>query len=268
MRWLVIVVIVLTATSAAAQTATVTVNGTTGALTVAPGTAMTVAVTNAGTANVWDYVMVAPTGAPADYWTGVFQFLNGTATLPATPITTATLAVIAPTALGAYEVRFNAAGQFARLATSGVITVGTTPPSPPPPPPTTPGPWIVYGQTMPVCNGDINNPTPNVNGLVGEVAALPYTVPDGTELIIDAYGIESYATATGGVVLAPYIGPTPPIPNNAFLHSVYSNDQSNETTGVEFHIPAGKVFNIRLMSSECPSSVTGWYVKGHLIDAQ
>jgi hypothetical protein len=110
-----------------ASSASVTVNGTTGAVTVAAGAAMTVVVTNNGTANVWDYVMVAPVGAPANYWTGVFQFLNGTTTLPSSVIRNATLSVPAPSTPGTYEVRFNAAGQFGRLATSGVITVAAAP---------------------------------------------------------------------------------------------------------------------------------------------
>ena len=129
--------------------ASMMVNGTTGALTVAPGAAMTVAVTNSGTADVWDYVMVAPVGAPANYWSGVFQFLNGTTTLPAAPITNATISVRAPTTPGTYEVRFNAAGQFNRLATSGVITVSSSepPPPPPPPPPSSSASMTVNGTT-------------------------------------------------------------------------------------------------------------------------
>lgn len=128
-------------------------------------------------------------------------------------------------------------------------------------------PWIVYGQTAPVCQGGINNPKPNVNGLVGEVSALPYTVPTGKTLVITGYGLEAYANVPYGLVLAPYLGPTPPASNAAFLHSVYADNASNETVGVEFHLPAGTIFNLRLMSSECPAQVVGWYVKGRLVDA-
>ncbi len=128
-------------------------------------------------------------------------------------------------------------------------------------------PWIVYGQTAPMYNGAVNNPPPSVNGLIGEVAALPYTVPAGKVLIIEAYGIEAYATVVQGLVLVPYLGATPP-PNNAvFLHSVYADNASNETTGVRFHLPAGTVLNVRIMSNENPSQVVGWYVRGCLVDA-
>jgi subtilisin family serine protease len=131
----------------AASSASISVNGSTGALTVAPNAAMTVVLTNPGSGDVWDYVMAAPTGAPSDYWTGVFQFLNGTTTLPTSVIHSATITVRAPSTAGTYELRFNAAGKFNRLATSGVITVaGTSDPSPPAPaPPSTSASMTVNG---------------------------------------------------------------------------------------------------------------------------
>jgi hypothetical protein len=128
-------------------------------------------------------------------------------------------------------------------------------------------PWTVYGQTSPVYNGAVDNPPANVNGLIGE-ASLPYTVPDGKVLVITAYGLEAYAQVANGLVLAPYLGATPPKTNGVFLHSVYANDASNETVGVRFHIPAGKVLNVRLMSNENPAQVVGWYIAGELCDAQ
>ena len=109
------------------RSVSMTVNGTTGSLTVAPAALLSVVVANNGPANVWDYVMVAPVGAPANYWSGVYQFLNGTTTLPSSVIRNATISVPAPSTPGTYEVRFNAAGQFGRLATSGVITVAAAP---------------------------------------------------------------------------------------------------------------------------------------------
>lgn len=129
----------------------------------------------------------------------------------------------------------------------------------------TASPWIVYGQTAPICQGGITNPVPSSNGLIGEVAALPYTVPDGKVLVVEAYGLEAYGNVPGGLVLVPYIGATPPTLQQ-FLHSVFSDNASNETVGVEFRLPAGKVFNLLLMSNECPAQVVGWYVKGKLVD--
>lgn len=137
----------------------------------------------------------------------------------------------------------------------------------------TSSPWILYGQTAPICQGAINNPKPNVNGLIGEVVSLPYTVPDGKTLIVEAYGLEAYGNVPGGLVLAPYLGVTPPTTNSVFLHSVFSDNDTNEAVGAEFHLPTGTVFNVRLMSNECwagqvsgtPGNVVGWYVKGRLV---
>ena len=127
-------------------------------------------------------------------------------------------------------------------------------------------PWIVYGQTAPICQGGVTNPKPNVNGLIGEVASLPYTVPVGKVLIVDAYGLEAYGNVPGGLVLVPYLGVTPPASNNAFLHSVFSDNASNEALGIEFRLPAGKILNLLLMSNECPAQIVGWYVTGRLVD--
>lgn len=123
-------------------------------------------------------------------------------------------------------------------------------------------PWIVYGQTTPICQGGVYNPTPNTNGLLGEVTALPYTVPPGKTLVITGYGLEAYGNVPGGLVLVPYIGATPPTLGQ-FLHSVFSDNASNEQSP-EFHLPAGTVFNLLLMSNECPAQVVGWYVKGRV----
>jgi hypothetical protein len=124
-----------TSQSSVTETASITVNGTRSAITVAPGAQLSVVLANSGATNTWDYVMVAPVGAAANYWTGVFQFMNGTTTLPPSAIRNATITVVAPTTPGTYELRFNAAGQFNRLATSGVITVaGVVPPAQAPAP--------------------------------------------------------------------------------------------------------------------------------------
>ena len=108
--------------AALAATPGLTVNGGTGALTVATGSVMSVVVTN-GPANPWDYLTVVPVGSPNNLWTGVYQFLNGTTTAPRVGLSNATVSVPAPTTPGMYEVRFLENGWYNRLATSGVITV-------------------------------------------------------------------------------------------------------------------------------------------------
>jgi len=121
-------------TSAAALALTVvgpsiTVNGSSGAISVLPGAAMTIAVAN-GPAHVYDWVTIAPVGSAANVYSGIW-FLSGTNMPPAAGRSSATFNIPAPATPGTYEVRFNASGYYERLATSGVITVS----SPPPPPP-------------------------------------------------------------------------------------------------------------------------------------
>jgi hypothetical protein len=127
-------------------------------------------------------------------------------------------------------------------------------------------PWIAYGQTLPVKGAAVDNPQTNCNGLRGEVTALPYTVPADKELVLEAYGLESYGNVPGGLVLVPWIG-NPPATNAQCLHSVFSDNQSNETIGVRFHIPAGKKLNVRIMCNEDIAQVVGWYLRGTLVAA-
>lgn len=130
-------------------------------------------------------------------------------------------------------------------------------------------PWTAYGQATSVPNGSINNPTANINGLRGEVS-LPYTVPEGMELHLTSYGGEAYAipstaAAPQGIVYVPFIGPV--CENATCLHSVYASQQSNEVTGVEFIVPAGKVLNYRIESSYSEAFVVGWFMRGFLCAA-
>ena len=117
---------------------TMTVNGSSGALSVAPGAALAVAITN-GPAHVYDWVTIVPVGSAATAYSGIW-FLSGTSAPPASGQSTAAFTIPAPATAGDYEVRFLASGKYQRLATSGVITVGAAspPPTPPPPPPPPP----------------------------------------------------------------------------------------------------------------------------------
>lgn len=126
--------------------------------------------------------------------------------------------------------------------------------------------WIAYGQTTVPFQTAADNPPCNANGLVGECTSLPYTVPAGKVLLLDSYGIEAYATAVGGMVLVPWIGEAPAT-NAKCLMSCYSDNSSNEIVGGRYAIPAGKKLNLRIMCSENPPSVCGWYMSGRLVDA-
>ena len=122
-------------------------------------------------------------------------------------------------------------------------------------------PWIVYGQTQTAAGTNIDNPAANSNGLRGE-SSLPYTVPIGKELVVEAYGIEGYPNPTGGVALIPFIGNAPSKQTDLF--TCYANTSTNEVTGIRYYIPAGLTFNIRITQNESPGPVTAWYVRGKL----
>ena len=99
-----------------------TIDGVAGGVIVGSGAAMTVTVAD-GPGNPQDWLTVVPLGAPDTFWTGVYQFLNGTTVTPNPGLTDATVTVFAPMELGQYELRFFANGWWTRLATQGVITV-------------------------------------------------------------------------------------------------------------------------------------------------
>jgi hypothetical protein len=138
-------------------------------------------------------------------------------------------------------------------------------------------PWIVYGQTLVPTGTAVDNPTPSENGALGEVASLPFVVPQGKKLTIEAYGVEAYADEAGmtgpdkGLVIVPWIGSElnadPLQANRQCLMSCYSSSQSNEILGARFTFPAGKVINVRIMCAENPAQVVGWYMRGALSSA-
>lgn len=125
-------------------------------------------------------------------------------------------------------------------------------------------PWIVYGQTAVPMNGGVVNPTPNNNGLIGEVHALPYTVPAGKVLVLKAWSIESYAT-TGAAFIFPWLGTS--LTNAACLPTCSANNGTNILSDAEFHIPAGKILNFKLTSGQPADFVFGWHAYGELRDA-
>lgn len=127
-------------------------------------------------------------------------------------------------------------------------------------------PWSIYGQTMPIFQGAVDNPEANANGIIGE-ASWPYTVPAGKYLELTGFIGEAYAQVPYGLVYAPYIGASPPASNKPFLFSVYADNATNEARSIRFQIPAGKVLNLRIMSNENPAQVVGWAATGRLCDA-
>jgi glucose/arabinose dehydrogenase len=107
---------------------TLTINGSSGAVSVPGGSTLTVGVSN-GPRFVSDWVMMVPAGSPAQAWTSSYMYLSGTKTRPATPMTSATLLFAAPTAGGSFEFRFYQNDTWTLLATSAVVTVTASAPS-------------------------------------------------------------------------------------------------------------------------------------------
>lgn len=139
-------------------------------------------------------------------------------------------------------------------------------------------PWICYGQTAIDPNSEVHDPTPNVNGLVGECVSLPYTVPIGKILVLKMFQMEQL----WGAAILPWIGETMadfmaahclstmigataepnPLPAALFRANLHYD-------GFNYQIPAGKTLHIRLNSGYSPSTgwIYGWYVGGELQDA-
>ena len=105
-----------------------TVNGAATPVIVAAGSMVTVGVTN-GPGFRSDYVMLVPAGAPANYWSGTYQYLSGSTTRPASGMTAATLTFVMPAAGGPYELRLFENDTWTLRATSPVVTVSAGNPS-------------------------------------------------------------------------------------------------------------------------------------------
>src|SRR5215469_8754546 len=66
-------------------------------------------------------------------------------------------------------------------------------------------PWLCYGTTNVLAYSTLLMPIPSLNGLIGEVAALPYQVPAGSWLQLQGWGVSSVGSgATVGMF--PIIG--------------------------------------------------------------
>lgn len=127
-------------------------------------------------------------------------------------------------------------------------------------------PWIVYGATIVYGGTNYDNPPCSVNGIVGEITILPYTVPNGYELVITNYGIEGGKTPQ--YALIPWIG-NYPITNSKGLFTCAAAYGSNYYSGMKWIIPEGKKVNVRVSNSSDDgiAYAFGWYMEGYLREA-
>lgn len=133
-------------------------------------------------------------------------------------------------------------------------------------------PWVVYGQSV-VNYPGLDNPEPSHAGLIGEVMALPYQVPEGKTLRIDGIAIESHTTAIESrpvYVLFPWItdepvqGDAPTRIAGALLSCTGST--STVSCPTRYYVPSGKWVNIRIICQSPSMSGTrmGWHLFGEL----
>jgi hypothetical protein len=137
-------------------------------------------------------------------------------------------------------------------------------------------PWSVQGQTTINHGVNIDNPTPNGQGMIGELSSLPFTVPSGKVLLITSMYMEGNwngsAASNSGTdthfsgVQAIWLGSSV-VSNSQFIVSNACANISNELRGLRFYIPAGKIVNVRITSAlaTVDNWVTGWGVWGYLI---
>lgn len=124
--------------------------------------------------------------------------------------------------------------------------------------------FVSYGQTTMPSNGALDNPTCNMNGLIGEVQ-LPFTVPSGKKLVLTGWGFEGLNSSFG--VCIPWIGELP-CTNSKCLPSVGPEKASYYITGANFAIPEGKTLNVRLLNGTSINNVVcAWMIQGYLEDA-
>ena len=123
-------------------------------------------------------------------------------------------------------------------------------------------PWLVYGATTVSPWTNVDNPQPNVNGLVGEVTSLPYTVPAGYNLVITNYGIEGGKAPQ--YALIPWVG-EPPVTNNQGLMTCAAAYGSNAYSGMTWILPSGMKLNARISNSgDTDPYCYGWFLSGYL----
>jgi hypothetical protein len=120
---------------ALAGAATVQVNGSSGPITVAVGSTITVTVTG-GPGNPGDWMALYAAGAQGGSWLDWRWLKTDTmsGTVPPAPgVTSGTVHLVVPSTAGQYQVNLQTNNTYNIAASSAAITASTAPPPPPPP---------------------------------------------------------------------------------------------------------------------------------------
>jgi hypothetical protein len=120
--------------------------------------------------------------------------------------------------------------------------------------------WRAYGFFMLDPYAASDNPKCNLLGLRGE-SRLPYTVPDGYELVITYMQIEGPDSPQVGMML--WLGDFP-CTNEKSLMSCTTPAGSVQMHGMELPIPAGQTINLRIMNNTGVAWVNNFYIEGFL----
>lgn len=128
-------------------------------------------------------------------------------------------------------------------------------------------PWIVYGTVTLTSGQVVDNPIPNSNGIIGEQTILPYTVPEGYNLIITNMQVEGpacdYSSNSSQFGMGIWLG-TAPCTNAKWVISCTTTGGSNTISNSNIILPAGTIFNLRMMNNTSAAWVDGWVVQGYL----
>jgi hypothetical protein len=126
------------------------------------------------------------------------------------------------------------------------------------------GPWLAYGAQLMPSGAIVDDPAPNVNGLVGEVPRLPYTVPPGTQLILTSVGLSGNPAPQAGIIL--WVGDSPAT-NAKTIPATDSAWSSAHAPALQTVLPQGMRLHVRLANSSPTSDTYAWYVVGCLAPA-
>lgn len=131
-------------------------------------------------------------------------------------------------------------------------------------------PFVISGQTNIGSSSSIDNPVPANSGAEGQVTSLPYTVPEGKKVCINAYSMEGY-DSSGIAVLFIFTGTANPMTAqhriDHGLPSVAAKNGSSQLTDMNFCFGPGTVINVRLINGSGYGGVYGWHVTGTIEDA-
>jgi hypothetical protein len=128
-------------------------------------------------------------------------------------------------------------------------------------------PWIAHGETLLTANTLLTNPAPQLNGLQGEFASLPYTVPSNKKLTVNYLSLEGITGATiyvwvgsgsfaANVVIQGFTAPA--------ITGGAGTGPGTPEWGPTFVFPVSTIVNIELLGSQ--SLVYGWVISGTLCD--